>query len=1111
MTSQPQNAALSLWDGEFFRLNKEEKAIAADFRNWLRSSACDLGRFLADVHKKSRAGIFDRRDVSVLETLIVRSCSRRPDKALRLRILSKIVYNLNRRYQMSIPPPRYILSITPEPNPFFASETFPSEHCIAHQIVSLCLKIEREWIASLSPYDHPEIGNKRENIPPELIVFSAALHGGLADLDLAAALFEALIDPGDCFHLSSRTGRVYTDLLVAAQGLADQETRRWYPDDTLICLIARVSLTTDLNRFRADLAANKSVATRRNRIADRIWNRVEAELERQQKLESGYDPRRLPQKFKSLLDSIRIVMHSELPSILAEYASRRVDCRSLLGPSVGRIYGDPVIARPVAPAAEDETIKAMEEVDLDDQELYGGNSPADAEPCWLPDLRKALAGEDLDKFSEQLNRMLEEEPSMQPRQRFCAFARSLVKRGSSYGSKLRPSSIRCLALTAARRIGGVLGEQDPARYSSASLETLYLRAIDDAMHDASEPRRMQKRVTWVLREFHRFLVSACDAETINEAEVFRFPRGLLPVDARIVSVDDIFAAIYYLDQKWQATQDPTRKANIQIARAEIVFGFFAGLRRMEGLKMQKVDYIPGDLPEVIVRANEMRALKTANATRRIPLGLMTFPFQDFLDDPNAAFLDSKPEFREAQASKSDVKNELFFAAASDNTIIPIIHDALQAVTGDRTLHYHTLRHSFCCWTFLRLMLSELPEIPDLFPQPEMDQTMDWLRASKYFRDSLNRNSTVTNDHLWCVSTLMGHAAPPSSLSSYLHVLDLLLPLFLQQSKALGERPDSDFRRALDLRNTQSHERLPSIGETVGLSSARRQVRAQIAADMFRRRFKDGAPVVTPGAPAASSWLDQAWDLLDKHGRGGRSKYFPIVDSSFEPEDAAKILNRAAAFSEFRVLGSADRHPMLDQRCDARKKKVARGCCPMKPQTRSTLALASSLAAQFDQIRTSQSRRLKNALDAFATNVLPDSCRVVFTPPLKKSVIESYIDVLQSIAPGIILRYRSRDGSENPRPDPAFPTSCWIPQGATVVNITEGDADRYLSVGGLSIEPVLAGDLKTADQQRELQEALRFVLLMAAITYGESSKEKDKGMADSAGEQLVDSRKSADGR
>jgi hypothetical protein len=196
-----------------------------------------------------------------------------------------------------------------------------------------------------------------------LIVFSAALHGGLADLDLAAALFEALIDPGDCFHLSSRTGRVYTDLLVAAQGLADQETRRWYPDDTLICLIARVSLTTDLNRFRADLAANKSVATRRNRIADRIWNRVEAELERQQKLESGYDPRRLPQKFKSLLDSIRIVMHSELPSILAEYASRRVDCRSLLGPSVGRIYGDPVIARPVAPAAEDETIKAMEEVE----------------------------------------------------------------------------------------------------------------------------------------------------------------------------------------------------------------------------------------------------------------------------------------------------------------------------------------------------------------------------------------------------------------------------------------------------------------------------------------------------------------------------------------------------------------------------------------------------------------------------------------------------------------------------------------------------------------------------------------------------------------------------
>jgi len=64
----------------------------------------------------------------------------------------------------------------------------------------------------------------------------------------------------------------------------------------------------------------------------------------------------------------------------------------------------------------------------------------------------------------------------------------------------------------------------------------------------------------------------------------------------------------------------------------------------------------------------------------------------------------------------------------------------------------------------------------------------------------------------------------------------------------------------------------------------------------------------------------------------------------------------------------------------------------------------------------------------------------------------------------------------------------------------------MSIGGLSIEPVLAGDSKTADEQRELQEALRFVLLMAAITYGESSKEKNKLMADSPGQESEDSRK-----
>lgn len=319
---------------------------------------------------------------------------------------------------------------------------------------------------------------------------------GLADLDLVVALFEALHDAGNCFRISRQTGRVYTDLLVAAEGLADQEIRRWYPDDILICLIARVAPANGWTGSGdlADSATRRSVTKRRNRISDLIWKDVKKEYARQQKLSSGDQTRILPSEFKGLLESIRIVMHSELPSVLAEYASRRVDCRSLLGPSIGRIYGDPAIARKAAPVAEDEheTVKAMEQVHLKDEELYGGDSPNDAEPDWLPDLRKALAGEDCKEFSRKLNSLLEVQPSVPPRQRFCAFALRLVERGSSYGSKLTPSTIRCLGLTAARRVGGVLGDQDPAGYPAAALETLYLRVIEDAKTDAREPLRMQK-------------------------------------------------------------------------------------------------------------------------------------------------------------------------------------------------------------------------------------------------------------------------------------------------------------------------------------------------------------------------------------------------------------------------------------------------------------------------------------------------------------------------------------------------------------------------------------------------------------------------------------------
>lgn len=1113
MRNALQSEAACLWDTGFFRLNKEEANASAPFREWLRSCPSDLGRYLADVNEKSPAGRFDRDDVSVLEKLIVRNCAKRAEAVVPLTIFAKVAFHLNRRFQKCIPQPRYVFTMKRESNPFVP------EIERAHRAVQMCLAVEEKWIESISPYLHVEISDRNDNVPPELIVLSAALHGGIIDIDVAVALFDALLDPEKSFHFSESSFRVYADLSVASQGVAHQEVRRWYPDDKLICLIARTANTssavTEANRRIK--GSELSVSSRRKVVERAIWNAIAAEFERQEldradDSEPSIDLEFMPKSLGDLFQKVLIVLHSEIPAVLAEYAARHVDCRSLLLSSIGRIYGDPAIDLGKAPQAED--IENDMDADLANAEGYGGEDPPGTEPLWLPDLREVFRGESDQLISERLCRLLSDRDSDPPQKRICSFAKRLAERGSSSGNRLHPSSVRCCALTAARRVGRVIGAEDPAKYATSTLETLYLSIINDAALDSREPRRLQKTVAWVLREFHRFLVCECGAQPINEAEVFRFPRGMFPVDARIISVEDVAKALDYLDIKASNTKNLRKQKNCRIAQAEIVFGFFAGLRRMEGLGLRRIDYFGGNKAQVIVRATETRNLKTANATRRIPIGVMTHPFSKFLNYPNRICLDST-------APSSQGKEAALFEVASDDVIIPIIHDALQAVTGDRTLHYHTLRHSFCCWTLLRLMLSDLPEIPDLFPHLEM--TREFLHASKDFRKALYGNETVTNDHLWALSTLMGHSAPPVSLSNYTHIFDLLLPLFIQQSERLGPCSDLEFRiatglgkeRASKLFRKPLSEQVQADASTSASmhgeaskpdesmangtlipgndgrvleqekSTHEIPIRTQIAIGRFRKQFKDGAPVVADQSTASVLlWLDATWNLLSMYGQAARSHYFSVLNTGFEPEEAAQILNRAAVLSELRTQTGAYVHRMAAQPTLGKSAKKGRGCCPVWPRLVSSQALVAKLSSQLQELVESDPKRMKSFLEYYARNVLPDSCRVVFQSPFDQRAIRVYIDLLSVLGIGASeLQLKSRDGTSDEHPGAEFLTSCGLPLDSLFSNTTDGPCDRNLPCGGLTIEPAAPMPGGTKVRGKDFTDALRFVLLMGAIAFG----------------------------
>jgi integrase len=1083
MSGAVHAVSASLWDEQFFQLNKEEAVESISLREWLRSCPSQLGQYLADVTEKSPAGRFVRDDVLDLEKLIVRKGAKRTDAIVPLKIFFKVVYHLNREYQKSIPLPRYVFSMKREANPFVA------ENDLAHKMFQLCLAVEKGWIANLSPYLHAGIPDRKCNVPPELIVFSAALHGGILDIDVAMALFTALLEPEKYFHYSQSSCRVYADLLVAMDGMPDQEVRRWYPDDTLVCLISRTVKTSTARTARTESSELTASQIRKN-TEQAIWNVIAAEFKRQslespsQKGQPPIDLEFMPKSMRDLFRKILVVLHSEIPSVLAEYAARKIDCQSLLPASIGRIYLDPAID--FGRAQEPDDSDDDPDIDKADAEVYGGNRSLEIEPPWLPDLRKVFRKSDCPLIATRLRKLLANDDPDLPRKRIFSFALRLADFGTTSGNKLHPSSVEICALTVARRIGRVIGTEDIAKYEKSALETLYLTVINDAAFDSEQPRGLQKKITWILREFHRFLVAECGAHTINEAEVFRFPRGRFPVDARIVSIEDISKALEYLENKASQEKNSKKQKHYWIAQAEIVFGFFAGLRRMESLGLRRVDYLGGKRAQVIVRATETRQLKTANATRQIPLEAMTHPFPEFLTYLDRVGLEP--------AKKSDpVLETALFDVASDNVIIPIIHEALQEVTGDRTIHYHTLRHSFCCWALLRCMLSDLPEIPDLFPH--LEQTSKFLRSSVDFRQALYGGTSVTNDHLWGLSTLLGHSSPSVSLSNYVHIFDLLLPAFLKQSDVFGQSSDLEFRIASGFGKTRALELLPaeSDAEEAAIPSNESQelremafprelpILSKIAIYRFRRRFKDGAPVqIAPSSSRALPWLDALWILLSKYGRAGRSQYFPILNTGFEPEEAAEYLNRAAAISEFKATTGAYLHRMADQPIVGASDKSGRGCCPQRPRSRTVLYHAANLSSTLETMVDSNPARMKSFLQAYARNVLPDSCQVVFHRPFDQRTINTYIECLAAF--GIredALSYKLKDGTANREPVAGYLGSCGLPPGAHVENITDGRSDPSLPVGGLSIEPAKSGPGGVEVDT----EAIRFVLLMASIAFG----------------------------
>jgi hypothetical protein len=381
-------------------------------------------------------------------------------------------------------------------------------------------------------------------------------------------------------------------------------------------------------------------------------------------------------------------------------------------------------------------------------------------------------------------------------------------------------------------------------------------------------------------------------------------------------------------------------------------------------------------PLLIIRPTEARQLKTDNAKRQPPLWCL-IEDDDGLEQDELKVLYSWKKLR-IEDGVSEACAYLFAAPGlnDDGEIVQIplpiqkliaaLHDALRRATKDPTVHYHHLRHSFATWTFLRLMLSDLPEIPDLFPH--LVKTTAWLQKSKSFRAQLYGTPHLTRKHAMAVASLLGHSGPGVSLEHYVHCMDLLLPLFLARSSLL--QPHST---QVDLSSGLSTSTVSDWKQEFGADS--------IPALLFKQRFPER--VITSDASlssAASScvtdsgsqrFVSNTWDLLYQGSTTDEPQCDLADRLGFEFDTAQNIRVRASKLQRIEEpRGKRTKRHLMESAAINRLKpnEETKLACPRLPTSDEDKRVIDALEPILGRLALEQSDTTKAVLGYYVNNL-----------------------------------------------------------------------------------------------------------------------------------------------
>ena len=309
-------------------------------------------------------------------------------------------------------------------------------------------------------------------------------------------------------------------------------------------------------------------------------------------------------------------------------------------------------------------------------------------------------------------------------------------------------------------IGAVLldvgGDRTLAGMSSDEFSDLY--------EDAAEGKKStseRRYATVVMARFHAYLVEAFGMPWVTFAGI----RGRGPieatVDANLITLDMYRKVVGVLGVH---SDNLPRRREISLLLA--ILAFRCGLREGEARYLLMSDLQGNRTVELLIRPNKSFRPKSLSGTRRLPLTLL-------LTDDELRRLLAWRALRHKEGAQPDnylftIDSRLRYPISYEDAIEPV-KIALRQVTGDQTLVFHHLRHSFATWLNLKLILPfDSRHWQDCRFVDDPEFSLQQLHA---LRKRLIGSPDVSQQGSYAVAMLLGHSTPDITYQNYNHLLD----------------------------------------------------------------------------------------------------------------------------------------------------------------------------------------------------------------------------------------------------------------------------------------------------------------------------------------------------